>query len=41
MAAKMGNEQIVDPSMYGYGGQKRSVEDGGNLHFSPADDLKG
>uniref|UniRef100_A0A4W5LYX2 K Homology domain-containing protein n=2 Tax=Salmoninae TaxID=504568 RepID=A0A4W5LYX2_9TELE len=28
MAAKMGNEQIVDPSMYGYGGQKRSVEDG-------------
>ncbi|XP_045570851.1 far upstream element-binding protein 3 isoform X2 [Salmo salar] len=30
MAAKMGNEQIVDPSMYGYGGQKRSVEDGGN-----------
>ncbi|XP_045081756.1 far upstream element-binding protein 3 isoform X2 [Coregonus clupeaformis] len=39
MAGTMGNEQIphlnnsppiVDPSMYGYGGQKRSVEDGGN-----------
>ncbi|CAB1320244.1 unnamed protein product, partial [Coregonus sp. 'balchen'] len=37
MAGTMGNEQIphlnnsppiVDPSMYGYGGQKRSVEDG-------------
>ncbi|XP_036836223.1 far upstream element-binding protein 3 isoform X3 [Oncorhynchus mykiss] len=39
MAGKMRNEQIshlnssppiVDPSMYGYGDQKRSVEDGGN-----------
>ncbi|KAL0978966.1 hypothetical protein UPYG_G00178610 [Umbra pygmaea] len=37
MAAKMGNDQlshlnnsppVVDPSMYGYGGQKRSGEDG-------------
>uniref|UniRef100_A0A8C7QIF0 K Homology domain-containing protein n=1 Tax=Oncorhynchus mykiss TaxID=8022 RepID=A0A8C7QIF0_ONCMY len=42
MAGKMRNEQIshlnssppiVDPSMYGYGDQKRSVEDGGKLYI--------
>uniref|UniRef100_A0A6Q2Z232 K Homology domain-containing protein n=1 Tax=Esox lucius TaxID=8010 RepID=A0A6Q2Z232_ESOLU len=40
MAVKMGSDQMshlnssppgVDPSMYGYGGQKRPVEDGGKL----------
>uniref|UniRef100_A0A8C7CM77 K Homology domain-containing protein n=1 Tax=Oncorhynchus kisutch TaxID=8019 RepID=A0A8C7CM77_ONCKI len=42
MAGKMRNEQIshlnssppiVDPSMYGYVDQKRSVEDGGNIYL--------
>uniref|UniRef100_A0A674D792 Far upstream element-binding protein 3-like n=1 Tax=Salmo trutta TaxID=8032 RepID=A0A674D792_SALTR len=42
MAGKIRNEQIshlnssppiVDPSMYGYGDQKRSVEDGGNIYL--------